>query len=226
MTILTTFHHQIPSEIIINRNWSCRPSEPENEWKKPYLVEPTTVESIKAALDIAGPFAAIAALGPRRYTAEPIQFNNHVLGHLDVPVYGWKTGAQQTDSIFKQSIIICGVQRNAEQEHIYYVLADDVSEDPQMAIGKYRTSTDKRIFVSSLKRFNENESDMFPPVSEDEINKYRSQRVVPTPLAGRPDLIQAWEKGEIRCEWKDEKWHVSKPKPTQKPQVFITTLNN
>ena len=213
MNTLTAFYRHVPSEITINRNWSCRPSEPENAWKKPYLMEPATVESVKAALDIGGPFAAIAALGPRRYTVEPTQFDNQIPGHLDVPVYGWRARAQRTAEIYQQSIIICGVQSREKQEQIYYVLADDVSENPAMAIGKYRASADKRVFGASLKTYAESESDMFPPVSNQEIEKYRSQRVVPTPLAGKPNLIQAWEEGAIRCELKQGNWFISGSKP-------------
>src|SRR3989344_4272321 len=149
MSAIGAFYRTVPSEITINRNWSCRPSEPENAWKKPYLVEPATVESVKDALDIGGPFAAIAAVGPRRYTSEPIQFDNLIPDHPDVPVYGWMAGAQRTAEIFQQSIIICGVQRTEGKERVYYVLADDVSENPEMAIGTYRTSTDKRVFAAS-----------------------------------------------------------------------------
>ncbi len=82
-----------------------------------------------------------------------------------------------------------------------------------MAIGKYQASADKRVFTASLKTYAESECDMFPPVSDEELEKYKSQRVVPTPFAGKPDLIQAWEKGEIRCELKGGKWHVWNPKP-------------
>lgn len=222
MNSVVAFHREVPSEIVINRNWSCRPSEPENAWKKPYLTEPATVESLKAALDIGGPFAATAALGTRRYTVEPIQFDNHITGHSDVPVYGWKAGAQRTNEVFQQAIIICGVQRTEGKEYIYYVLADDVSENPNMAIGKYRAAADKRFFAASLKSYVESEFDAFPPVSKEEAEKYASQRVVPTPLAGRPDLIQKWEKGEISCVMKDGKWHVSNVKAA--PEVIITCL--
>ncbi len=159
------------------------------------MLEPATVESVTAALNIGGPFAAIAGVGQRCYTSEPTRFDNLIPGHLDIPVYGWKSGAERINQLFKQAIIISGVQRNAGQEQLYYVLADDVSESLEIAIGKYKPSADKKMFVSSLKRYNENGSDMFPPVSEEEMEKYTSQRVVPTPLAGQPDLIQAWKEG-------------------------------
>ncbi|NGX48345.1 MAG: hypothetical protein K1000chlam3_01736 [Chlamydiae bacterium] len=219
MNTIVAFYPNVPHEITINRNWSCRPSEPENAWKKPYLAEPATVESVKNALDIGGPFAAIAALGPRRYTAEPIQFDNLIPNHPNV--YGWMDGAQRTAEQFAQSIIICGAQRTQGKERIYYVLADDVSKNPEMAIGTYRTSTDNRVFVASVNTYNEHESDMFPPVSEEEIKNFSSQQVVPTILAGKPDLIEKWKQGEIRCErLPNGEWQVSRREPSQK--IFVT----
>ncbi len=221
MPQITVFNHNIPSEITINRNWSCRPSEPENAWKKPYLEEPATVGSLLRALNIGGPIAAIATLGPMNYEVEPIQLDNQIPDHPETPVYGWNASAQRVNKVFQQAIVICGVQKTDTQEQIYYVLADDVSEDPKMAIGKYRASDDKRVFVASLNRYNECEHDMFPPVSEEEITKYQSQKVVPTPLAGRPDLIKAWEKGDLRCEWKDGNWYSSKSKPQHRNTATV-----
>ena len=56
------------------------------------------------------------------------------------------------------------------------------------------------MYGASVKTFAEREFDMFPPVSDEEIERYRSQRVVPTPFAGKPDLIAAWEKGDLQFE--------------------------
>ncbi len=197
MLNVLSFYKEVPEEIIVNRNWTCRPSEPENAWKKPYLIQPATVESVHDAL-ARGPFVGISSVGPRCYSVEPSRFDGQISTYPDVTVYGWKIGAERISNSIHVPIIICGVQRKAEKEHLYYVLAEDISQNPEEAIGKFAPlSTDRKVYVASMKTFARFEFDMFPPVSQQEFEQNKDQLVVPTPLAGQPDLIELWKQGKI-----------------------------
>jgi len=192
-----SFYHRVPEEITVNRNWSCRDDEPENAWKNPYLVQPATVESVTQAL-VRGPFVAMSAVGPSCYSQAPRSLRRQIPDHPEVSVYGWTPGAKRISTQYVP-IIICGVQRKGGKEHLYYVLAEDVSQDPKQAIGKFAPSSiDKNIYVTSMNTFARYEFDMFPPVTEEEIVKNQDQLALPTPFAGRPDLFALWEKGEIK----------------------------
>lgn len=212
-------------EYTVYRNWSCRPGDKKNEWKSPYLVEPSTVESVTNALK-QGPFVALSKLGPRNYTDEPVRFDGQIPSHPSLPVHGWKVGAQRTTKAFEQPIIICGVQKIEGKEHIYYALAEDISEDPTKAIGTYRTTNDK-IFVVSMKTFTSCETDMFPPATEEEIKECKNELVVPTPIAGKPDLIQAWQEGKISCKrLEDGSWQLTGVKPAAQSKIFVAVAGN
>lgn len=195
MTI-SVFFSQIPNEIFIDRNWTCRPNEPENAWKRPYLVQPATVESVQEAL-ARGPFIAQAKIGPSCYRDQPTSFDGQITQRPDIRVYGWPAGSKRVAGE-NVPVIICGTQRREGQEHIYYRLAEDVSDDPDTAIGTIRPSTDKKVYVSSMRTFAEYEFDMFPPVSQEELEQKENEKKAPaTFLAGRPDLIKLLEKGKI-----------------------------
>lgn len=190
------FYPRLPETITIDRNWSCRPSEPQNAWKKPYLVQPCTVESVTESL-ARGPFVAIAGVGPHCYSSESIPLSGQIESSPDTIVYGWRSTAARV-SERAIPVIVCGVQRREGKEHIYYRLAEDISEDRAVAIGTIRPSaTDLRVYVASLKRFSEVEVDMFPPVSPEEIRRKREERVVPTIFANRPDLLESWKRGDL-----------------------------
>lgn len=190
MTTSTVFYPQIPDTFVINRNWSCRPNEPENAWKEPYLTQPATVESITKALE-RGPFVAISGVGPQCYANGPKPFSQRIIGHPDAVVHGWPAGSRRISNT-AIPVIICGVQRKEGHEDIYYRLAEDVSENPSLAIGTIKASTDTKVYLSSLKNFAMNEVDMFPPVSAEEMERKQGESVVPTIFAGRPALIEAF----------------------------------
>lgn len=195
---VVVFYPQVAEQFTINRNWSCRSNEPENAWKEPYLIQPATVESIEKAL-ANGPIPALAAVGPRYYSVLPKKLTGQLPGHLDVPVYGWAKGAERISNYVQyQPMIICGVQRREQTEHLYYLLAEDTSLDPEQAIGEFKPlSTDKKVYVTSMQTFAKYEFDLFPPVSKGEIEKYQSQSVVPTVLAGQSHLLKLWKEGEL-----------------------------
>lgn len=199
MSAIASFYREIPTEITVNYNWSCRPSDEKNAWKRPYLVQPATVKSIQDCL-ARGPFVAMSAVGPTCYSDEPTEFRRQISGHKDLNVYGWKAGANRVSDRCVP-VIICGVQQRGEKEHIYFVRAKEVSENGDGAIGKFKPmSTDQKVYVASMKTFADFEFDMFPPVSAEEEAEYRSQEVVPTVFAGQPDLLALMQQGKITVQ--------------------------
>ena len=145
----------------------------ETAWKEPFLKDTITAEVVQAAL-FKGPFVALAKVGPTFYDEAPIKLQNQIAEYPGLPVYGWAKGStrkakKEVDGSY-ESVIVCGVKKEEALEHVYFVRAQEIHTDWREGLGKYDAlSTDRKVYVTSLKRFSESLYNMYPVASESEI---------------------------------------------------------
>jgi len=149
------------------------PLSPDQAWKKPFIMDPNPILAarIQAAL-VNGPFVAEAKLGPKFYDTEPNQLMEQIPTHPALPVYGWTPAQrkpQQDDGAY-QAIIVCGIQKNGDAEHIYYVLAKELYTNWPEAIAAHQKTSNK-VYVASLRRFSADLYNMYPPAQNVEIEQ-------------------------------------------------------
>lgn len=199
-TSCSKFYPAVPESITVNYNWSCRPKDKKNAWKKPYLSQPFTFKTVMACL-ARGPFVSMSAVGPACYSGKPNRFTKQIPGHKNVSVFGWKSGATRV-STTAIPIIVCGTQQRKGKEFIYFVLAQKAeSSGKNGAIGTIiPLETDRNVYVSSMNTFARHESDTFPPISEEETQEYRTQEVVPTVFAGNSNLYKLAQQGKVTIQ--------------------------
>lgn len=91
-------------------------------------------------------------------------------------MYGWRPSASQKSENevhgIYEPVIVCGVRKEGDKEHLYYVRAREIGTDWKEGIGRYDAlSTDQKVYVTSVRRFSNTLMNMYPPASNAEIEK-------------------------------------------------------
>jgi hypothetical protein len=149
------------------------PLSPDEAWKNPFIMDraPILAKRIQNAL-VNGPFIAEAGLGPKFYDGEPTEFTQQIPTHPELPVYGWAPTQRKpkTDGGPYQEIIVCGVQKSGDTEHMYYILAEEVKTDWQSGIAQHK-KTSHKVYAASVKRFSDSLNNMYPSAQNEEKEK-------------------------------------------------------
>jgi len=105
----------------------------------------SSIEALKAQINFS-PFIVCAKLGPEIYTDAPFKLKDKVDG---ISVYGWKSGSSRNEGGPK-CLFVLGAEIRDEKELVYYASAQhDRSSNFR------RNPTDEKVYVVTLKRFQE-----------------------------------------------------------------------
>ena len=138
---------QPPAYVLIDENQGC-------------YKQPQTIESVMEALRL-GPFVARAAIGPGAYSHPPFPLSDPELGFT---VHDWPSGSFRKEHPLPVLVIICGASQSKEAAHVYFVLARDMTGDPNTPLRKiYASDRDRKVYMTAIETFRDGVSDVFPP---------------------------------------------------------------
>ena len=107
-----------------------------------------SIDTLITRLTISSPFIVGAKLGPEVYKEKPFLVET-INGRI--PIYGWKPNSIRRETTAK-CLFVLGARVQDGKEQVFYATA----QHDRFAPGNYRRDpTDQKIYVVSLKRFQE-----------------------------------------------------------------------
>ncbi|MDP1608825.1 MAG: hypothetical protein Q8L98_05885 [Chlamydiales bacterium] len=113
----------------------------------------SSLNSIQTLIDQLepSPFVVFAKLGPQFYSEAPFQLKNKVAGQV---VFGWAPNAVRKD-LEPKCFLVLGAEDREGKKFVYYTPADYASSGVDAGRIFRRSPTDEKIYVVSMKRFQE-----------------------------------------------------------------------
>ena len=149
----------------------------------------TLIEELKEK----GPHIALGKFGPHCYEGECFKLNE---GFANRDIYGWRPGQNRNENAKACTVIVLGARIVENKEYVYFSPSHDITEDTNTLVRKHVASrTDKKIYIISHKTFRDYITDLYAPVSNDDL-KYINQLILIEPL----DSIL--DRGEVQAKCK------------------------